>query len=258
MARIAWKTVGSFVGATLLYLAGALTLHAGGARDLLIVYLTLALMVPIGLLIAQRSGQKDKLQSLREASLRAEVQMLKNQINPHFFFNTLNHLYGLSLAQSEQAPAMILKLSEMMRFTIYEGRKDQVPLCDELDYLRHYIELNQMRFGDQLQLSFTAEVSDDQVRLPPLMTVVLLENAFKHGVARLGAAGWIRMQIEADTREIVINVVNNYDAQTDHGRAGIGLDNLERRLNLLYGRRDALQIRRDGDEFHATLRLRTL
>lgn len=258
MARVPWKTILAVVGALTLYVAGALTLHAAGARDLLIVYLTLALMVPVGLLIAQRSGQKDKLQSLREASLRAEVQMLKNQINPHFFFNTLNHLYGLSLAQSEQAPAMILKLSDMMRYTIYEGRKDQVPLCDELDYLRHYIELNQMRFGDQLQLAFTAEVADDQVRLPPLMTVVLLENAFKHGVARLGAAGWIRMHIEADTRDIVIHVANNYDPSADQGRAGIGLANLERRLNLLYGRRDALQIARNGDEFHATLRLRTL
>ncbi len=258
MARIPWKTAGWIVGAPALYLAGALTLHSHGARDLLIVYLTLALMVPVGVLIAQRSGQKDKLQSLREASLRAEVQMLKNQINPHFFFNTLNHLYGLSLAQSEQAPAMILKLSDMMRFTIYEGRKDQVPLCDELDYLRHYIELNQMRFGDQLQLTFSAEVDDDQVRLPPLMTVVLLENAFKHGVARLGATAWIRMQVQADTREIVIKVVNNYDPTADQGRAGIGLANLERRLNLLYGRRDALHIKRDGDTFHATLRLRTL
>ncbi|CAM2009892.1 sensor histidine kinase [Acanthopleuribacter pedis] len=251
----AWKASLGFVG----YLLGALTLQHVGARDLLLVYLTLALLIPISYLISKRASQRDKLQSLREESLRAEVLMLKNQINPHFFFNTLNNLYGLTLAQSPQAPEMILKLSDMMRFTIYEGRKDQVALCDELAYLHHYIELNQMRFGDQIDIQVTESVADDQVRLPPLMAVVLLENAFKHGVAKLGEAAWITLDVQADSREVRFEIRNNVATDSAPGKPGIGLANLRRRLELLYGPRpDACVLRREGDVFHAALRLGAL
>lgn len=241
------------------YLGGALFLKTVEARDLLLVYLTLALMAPIAYLITKRVSQRDKVQSLREESLRAEVLMLKNQINPHFFFNTLNNLYGLTLAQSPQAPEMILKLSDMMRFTIYEGRKDQVTLRDELTYLHNYIELNQMRFGDQINMTITETVDDDQVRLPPLMAVVLLENAFKHGAAKLGSEAWISLAVRADSREICFDIRNNTVPDEAPGNPGIGIANLRRRLELLYGQgADALQLHRDGATFQATLRLGAL
>ena len=121
------------------------------------------------------------LSTLKADKAKAELTLLKNQINPHFFFNTLNNLYGLAVEKSEQAPAMILKLSEMMRYTIYEGKADYVALEDEVKYLQDYIQLHQIRYRKEADITVQTDLQHPH-KIAPLMLIVPLENAFKHGL----------------------------------------------------------------------------
>ena len=136
-------------------------------------------------------------EDLKAERSQAELAMLKSQINPHFFFNTLNNLYGLVVEKSPQAPEVVLKLSDMMRYTIYEGKKETVKLSDEMNYLQSYIELHRLRYQKQVDIQFTKEIGKD-VMVAPLLFIILLENAFKHGVESLTEQAFIRLEVQAD------------------------------------------------------------
>ena len=119
---------------------------------------------------------------LKKDKTQAELMHLKSQVNPHFFFNTLNNLYGLIIEKSEDAPNVVLKLSEIMRYTIYMGKEDIIPLKDEIEYLRNYIELHKIRYQKRVDISFNHE-GQAEYKIAPLLFIIPLENAFKHGVA---------------------------------------------------------------------------
>ena len=199
----------------------------------IVMSLLLASAGTILYLVIDRFVQKSKVDALTETSLRAEVDSLKAQINPHFFFNTLNNLYGLAVEKSELAPQVILKLSDMMRYTIYEGEKDRVLLKDEIAYLENFIELNRIRVHREVDIKFEQVVGDADLEVPPLLLIILLENAFKHGMAALTDDAFIHISLEARAGYLLFVVKNNFDAsQKDEG--GIGLKNLRRRLMLLF------------------------
>ncbi len=183
-------------------------------------------------LVVDRFIQKSKVDALTEASLRAEVDSLKAQINPHFFFNTLNNLYGLTVEKSDSAPEVILKLSDMMRYTIYEGQKDRVALSDEIAYLENYIELHKIRYQRDLDIRFQRDVADETLHIPPLLLIVLLENAFKHGVESLTENAFVHIKLASTDGTLRFELRNNFEAE-DERPVGIGLKNLRRRLDLL-------------------------
>ncbi|CAM2069654.1 Histidine kinase [Sulfidibacter corallicola] len=247
-----------FFCGTLLFFASAILLNRYGNRDLMTVFLTLTLAAPLGYLIAVRASQRGRLLRLREESLRAELLLLKNQINPHFFFNTLNNLYGLAREKSDLAPLMILKLSDMMRFTIYEGRKDQVFLKDEIEYLRNYIELNEIRYREEVEIRFEEEIEDELVRIPPLMFIMLLENAFKHGASTLTEGAFIHIHLRADGTDVAFQVTNNYDPAGTRSKPGIGMINLQRRLALLYPDRHRMTAIAEDGVYTASLQIGAL
>ncbi len=226
-----------------------------GNRDLLVVLLSFAIAVPLVYLTIDRFAQKNQVLRLREEGLRAELALLKAQIDPHFFFNTLNNLYGLVLAKSEQAPELILKLSDLMRFTIYEGRKDHVVLADELDYLRNYLAIQQIRTRmEKVELRFETEVADLALQVPPLMLILLVENAVKHGVGSLTEGAFVHIVLKAGQDWLSFEVRNNY-APRPGQRRGIGLENLERRLQLVFPGRHRLERRDEGGVYTVQLRL---
>ncbi|WP_085299076.1 sensor histidine kinase [Cognaticolwellia mytili] len=209
-------------------------------RDILLMFLTFSLMIPLVYLLNDRYKQQQHIAHLHEETLKSELNLLKSQINPHFFFNTLNNLYGLAAEKSEHTQEVIYKLSQMMRFTIYEGRKNTVTITDEVEYLENFIELNVIRYKNKLDINFEKNIEDSQQRIPPLLFINLLENAFKHGVDSQLEHQYILFSLQTSKTKITFTIENNFDKSVhDKNKAkrafgGLGTENLSRRLTLLF------------------------
>lgn len=203
--------------------------------ELILVVLCLSLMIPILYLVNDRYKQKQKIASLNEETVKTELILLKSQINPHFFFNTLNNLYGLAVEKSDKTQEVIHKLSEMMRFTIYDGRKDSVSVKDEIKYLENFIELHLIRYKQKVDIKFTKSIENEDQRIPPLLFINLLENAFKHGLETQVDNGFIHFNLKTSKNLIEFEIENNYNKiTTQKKKVGVGLENLKRRLELLF------------------------
>ncbi len=213
------------------------------------------LLLPLPLLLGLWIFEQWKwLQNLKAEKGKAELALLKSQINPHFFFNTLNNLYGLTVEKSDQAPEVVLKLSDMMRYTIYQGREDLVSLKEEAAYLQNYIDLHRIRYQKDVTITFEQEVADG--RVAPLLFIILLENAFKHGVERLTEGAYIHLQLKETQNGVRFEIENNCDT-TPETPAGIGLTNLQHRLQLIYPHQHQLTIDRKDGVYHALLEITT-
>jgi len=193
------------------------------------------------------------LRMLKADKAKAELTSLKNQINPHFFFNTLNNLYGLAVEKSDQAPAMILKLSDIMRYTIYEGREEYVPLGEEVTYLEDYIYLHKIRYQKQVDISFTKDLQHAH-KIAPLLLVVPLENAFKHGVESLAGQAFIELSLHTTAEHIFFRIHNNYEPN-EQEKGGIGLENLKKRLELMYPKQHQLKITQTENTYTLSLEI---
>lgn len=192
------------------------------------------LLMPIPVLAALWVYEQWRwLKTLQADKGKAELALLKSQINPHFFFNTLNNLYGLVVEKSEQAPEVVLKLSDMMRYTIYEGKENLVLLKDEISYLENYIELHKIRYQKKVEILFTHEVQEG-LKVAPLLFIILLENAFKHGVEKMRENAFIHLQMQSQGKQVFFTIENSFDESASNHKHGIGLENLKKRLDYLY------------------------
>lgn len=217
-----------------------------------VVYLLLA-PIPIFVLLWLFEQWK-WIKSLEQGKKEAELSMLKSQINPHFFFNTLNNLYGLTVEKSDLAPKVVLKLSDMMRYTIYEGRNDMVLLKDEISYLKNYIDLHKMRYVKSVAIEFTHN-GDTNKSVAPLLFIILLENAFKHGIETLAEDAYIHISLTENNDKLKFEIENNFDSENEYAPKGIGLDNLKHRLNLIYPKKHRLTIKKEREVFKVILEL---
>lgn len=202
--------------------------------------LMLLLPIPFFLLLWIFEQWK-RLRDLEVEKNQAELAMLKNQINPHFLFNTLNNLYGLSVEKSDQAPEVVLKLSDMMRYTIYEGRKEEVTLAKEVEYLENFLGLQKLRHRNLPTISFEVSILENRM-ISPLLLLVPIENAFKHGVEKLTEGAFVNILLESNDEKLRFQVENNFDPDSTSHQPGIGLENLKRRLELAYPEAHFLQI----------------
>ncbi|MEM6346393.1 MAG: histidine kinase [Bacteroidota bacterium] len=200
--------------------------------------------------------QLEWLISLQLNQTNTELALLKSQINPHFFFNTLNNLYGLVVEKSDQAPEVVLKLSDMMRYTIYEGKKDLVKLADEIAYLKAYIDLHKIRYQKKVDIHFDAK-ANGEIKVAPLLFIILLENAFKHGVENLTENAFVQLTLRTDGHQIQFEIKNNYDASNINDKPGIGLENLKKRLAYIYQHQYQLKIEQTGEIFKVKLNIQT-
>lgn len=215
----------------------------------------------IGLVVAVKLSidwfeQKRLLGKTAVEKLQAEVNYLRAQLNPHFLFNVLNNLYGLTLKKSDDAPDMVLKLSEMMEYMLYQTEADQVPLDNEIQYLRNYIELEKVRYGNHAEFVFEVNGDTGQHMIAPLLLLPLVENAFKHGVSKSAHKAWLHCSINCEATVLNVHVENNKQQPTSKARnGGIGLVNLQQRLNLLYPGHHTIQIKNEADRFSVFLTL---
>jgi len=203
--------------------------------------------------------QKEAL-ALREQKKTAELDALKNQLNPHFLFNTLNNLYALSLKKSDRAPEVIAKLSEILDYILYRCNDNFVSLLDEVTLLNNYIALEKVRYGKRVDVQFQHDIKGE-IKIAPLLLLTFLENAFKHGVSQEINEAKIMIRLMANEDEIIFQIENttpsyNGKSQSDD-RDAIGLQNINKQLDLLYPNNYKLDIDENNDSYSATLKLNT-
>ncbi|WP_162915435.1 sensor histidine kinase [Paraflavitalea soli] len=216
-----------------------------------IIIILLSLPVVLAL---QWSKQNGRIMALEKEKAETELDLLKQQLNPHFFFNTLNNLYALSLAQSKQTPESILQLSELMRYVIYKTKEPAVSIQEEIRYLEDYIQLQRIRLKRKPDIQFSQEVAADTPSVPPLLLIVLVENAFKHGVEPAEERAFLHISLRADARRLYFSCINSFEQETAN-KGGIGLANLQRRLALLYPGKHQLKTGIENHTFKAELEL---
>jgi two-component system LytT family sensor kinase len=170
-----------------------------------------------------------------------ELQFLKSQLNPHFLFNSLNNIYSLAYQKSDKTADAIMKLSEIMRYMIYESNTPTVALSKEVDYLTSYIELQKIRFKDGAYIELTLNGEIDNQKIVPLMLISFVENAFKHGVVT-DPAEPVKINIIANQKILHFSVINKKNQQNKDAQGGVGLTNVERRLQLVYPDRYKLNV----------------
>ncbi len=222
--------------------------------ELYIVGLTAAIKLTI-----DRVRERDAQRELEKNSLETELAYLKGQIQPHFFFNTLNSLYALTLEKSELAPSTILKLSNLMSFVIYRAKADEVTLMETVTHMKNFIELEKIRFGPKLNVDF--EISGKlEGTIPPLILSPFVENSIKHSGE--SPEGLLDIRILLDVKETsltfeVENWIKDYPESKEldqlNGNKGIGLQNTIRRLNLLYKDRYTLDILEENKKYKVHL-----
>jgi len=185
--------------------------------------------------------------------LKVELNSLKAQINPHFLFNTLNNIYSYSLFKSEKTPEMILKLSGLMNYIIYECQADQVDLSKEAGFITNYIELEKMRVEDTLKIDLQIDEQLNDYRIAPLLFVPFLENAFKHGANIQNQEPYIRLKLDVNESGLLhFECENLHDDSPDEYQeqsGGIGLENVKKRLELLYPEKYEFDISSEGGQF---------
>ncbi|MCX6269062.1 MAG: histidine kinase, partial [Bacteroidetes bacterium] len=185
-----------------------------------------------------------RIKEVEKQKIEAELRALKSQVNPHFFFNTLNSLYALSLDKSDKAPELILKLSDLMRYVIYESKDDLVPVGKQLEFLQSYVYLEQLRTNESLDIQFDITGDHVQVKIAPLLYLAFIENAFKHGAKDKNDDPFIHINFNLEHEDQVIFTIENrtdqYQRKSSGG--GFGLSNVKKRLELLYPGRHELKI----------------
>lgn len=204
-------------------------------------------------------NEQQRRQDALKAKVETELKMLRSQIHPHFLFNTLNNIYALSLQKSDQAPDAILKLSELLDYLIYHGENEQAPLIKEIELIEHYIELEKLRYGDRLQASFEKKGDPHEAMIAPVLLLPFVENAFKHGISQSRDKVWLKILLEISNRTVIFHIENSKPLTSTKKSipGGIGLENLKRRLKILYENRYTLDIHDKMDIYivHLILKL---
>lgn len=203
-----------------------------------------------------RMRQKDReIQQLREQQLHLELDALKAQMHPHFFFNTLNNIYSLALQQSLQTAPVVQKLASLMRYILYETNQLRVTLTKEIDFIRDYIELEKIRHDTNKQISFLFQGNATGYQVPPLLLLPFVENAFKHGLDQETGNGWIDIAILIEKDQLNLQVSNSLPADLAGTTTGVGLQNVRKRLALLFPDAYQLDIEKKKGEFRILLNL---
>lgn len=195
---------------------------------------------------------------LENQKIQSELKFLKSQIDPHFFFNTLNNLYALTLKKSDLAPEIVLRLSEMMRYMLYECNEVKVPLEKEIKYLKNYLELEKLRQGNNFNIQFDIDGESGDKLIAPLVFIPFLENSFKHGVNNQIKSGFVNIDMELSNDRVKMEIENSKvttieSQHTSKKSGGIGLTNVKRRLKLIYPNKHKIDIINKANSFKVLL-----
>ena len=227
-----------------------------GQHDIIaVVCLILMLGANLGVkLFFKQQRDQQKLSELRRQNLEQQLEHLKYQINPHFLMNTLNNIHALVDIDAERAKETIIELSRIMRFVLYEGSKQTVPLAGEIEFLSNYIRLMQLRVSDKVKVTVSLPQQLPDAAIPPLMLITFVENAFKHGVS-YQQPSFIDIDGHIADGQLVFSCRNSKIPAAEDSHGGVGLKNVRQRLRLIYGDRYTLNITDDADTYNILLKI---
>ena len=230
----------------------------------LTVFYFVLLFFSLGMLLS--IGRTTIIRQINEAMItqehkESELQLLRSQLSPHFLFNVLNSLYGLSLAQDKKVPVLLLKLSDLLRYSIYGAKPDFVPLTSETEYIENYIELEKIRIGDKLLLELNIQKTNiESIKIAPMLLIIFIENAFKHSKNTLLPKIRIKIDLQIIDNYLVFKVENscadNNDGRKSDEDSGIGLAVALKRLDLLYLGKYSLENSKENNYYQIKLQLR--
>ncbi|WP_290797210.1 sensor histidine kinase [Flavihumibacter sp. UBA7668] len=209
----------------------------GGQRILLLlVDIIFASGVLLAIEFTRRQLEfKEREKELIREKLSAELQLLRNQINPHFLFNTLNNIYALTRKKSDKAPEVVMKLSELLSFMLYKSSVDTITIQEEVRVLEDYIELEKIRYDQRLSIRFTRVIDDPSQRIIPLVFLPLVENAFKHGISESRFDSFVHIDLRLKKGKLLFTIENSVEKKEQEVQVGnIGLYNTQRQLELTY------------------------
>lgn len=210
-------------------------------------------------LMFQRFDDKLERESLMKSNAESRLAYLKAQINPHFYMNMLNNIHGMIEINPERAQSMVIDMSNLMRYTLYDSSKPRIPLTDEVAFLRNYLHLMRQRYPEDrvaINITFPTETEMRGITLPPLLSLVFIENAFKHGVS-YRETSFIDVKLGVGAGELTFRCENSDHAVADSGHEGIGLYNISQRLHLLYGDHASLKITKADRKYSVLLTIPT-
>ncbi|WP_159445130.1 sensor histidine kinase [Filimonas lacunae] len=197
-------------------------------------------------------AEENRLEVTRQ-QLQTELSLLKSQVNPHFLFNTLNSIYSLSVTNSDKTPDAVMKLSRIMRYTLEESQNDEVPLQDEIDFARSYIDLQKLRLTDKVHINFATAGEVENVIVAPLLFIPFIENAFKYGISTHHPSA-IDINLQVDNNQVTFTCVNDIvPVSHKHEGTGTGIVNTQRRLDMLYPGKHTLTIESNPQQYKVLL-----
>lgn len=275
----AWTLVFFFLTAVISTLLSILVIDPlrafllGGAYSKSI-YRQSAVNIPLSLLAGLRGGltiggiaaaiklmkywyvKEQRNLQLQKENAESQLQLLKAQVHPHFLFNTLNNIYSYTQNTSPVASQLVTKLSDLLRFVLYETRQSLVPLSKELKLMQDYIGLEKIRYGNKLELNIQLPDNTNDLYIAPLLMLPLIENCFKHGTSHVLEQPWISLYIDITNTEMQMKLVNGKSSEiAGSAAAGIGIENVRKRLELLYPGKHEFTITDEEEVFIVNLRI---
>jgi len=215
-----------------------------------------------GVKLIQRNNQNEKIsKEIKNQRTEAELKFLKAQVHPHFLLNTLNNLYALTLEKSDKAAEVVIKLSELLNYMLYECNESTILISKEIKLIENYLALEQIRYGKKLNLTFNVEGEIAGKKLAPMFLLPFVENAFKHGVSQLSSKSRVIIQLSMVDHDLHFKVINSmpFGSDKDPGgyTEGIGLKNVKRRLDLMYPENYQLSYASDNQDYIVDLKIKT-
>lgn len=230
---------------------GILLDHSSIDIFFLVVGMYFIIFIAVGIRLLKLWYEKQNtLQIVAKEKLEAELKLLKSQIHPHFLFNTLNNIYALAMKKSDMAPEMILKLSEILDYLLYECDVEKVPLQKEIDLINNYISLEKIRYSDRLDMTINLSGVTNNTFISPLILLPFVENSFKHGVAKKRKDAWIKLDLAVKNNVLKFIISNNKVLESEKSvGGGIGLYNVKKRLEADYHNKYNLDIKDENETY---------
>lgn len=195
---------------------------------------------------------------IQRVNLETQLQMLQSQINPHFMFNVLNHIHVLMQVNVGLASDLLLQYADMLRFQLYKGKCDRIRLEEEVVFLKNFVEIEKLRWGEKVKVDCRWRIRDQQKEIPPLLLISFIENAFKYASRTIGKPGFVHIELEQEKERFSLEVRNSQskiNTQKNREASGIGLDNSRKRLGLLFGEHYRLTIEDEEDSYYLKLEI---
>ena len=228
-----------------------------------VIKLQFVVTIPLAIkLIYYLAEEKNRVQCILNEKLQAELFSLRNQFHPHFLFNVLNSLYSKILSKSDDSADIVLKISDFLRYSVYDLGTKYIPLKKEIEYLKNYISLQELRFDNRLELSFITNGVIENHVIEPFLFLPFIENSFKYCLDETSSQAWITISIATSEEWLIIKIENSLpidftkNKKPENPYSGIGITNVKRRLELLYPDRHILTIKNEEDSFFVSLKIK--